>query len=144
MHFIGRLNAGESDLYDGFSGTIKALQEAGKTVSLLGDVPRFNQDPGFCVYFDPSKNSSLSCYLSINEVRAQKLFYRPILKQLSKDYGISYFDIDEPLCSESKCGMINKESVLYRDRGHLNIIGSTLVGIHLAEKLDSVVHKVTP
>jgi peptidoglycan/LPS O-acetylase OafA/YrhL len=43
MHYIGHLDAQGSGLYDGFKRTVKSLIKAGKSVTLVGDVPRFNQ-----------------------------------------------------------------------------------------------------
>lgn len=136
MHFIDRLDGKSTGLYDGFSATIKALLDAGKSVVLVGDVPRFNQEPGYCVYATSMKFSS-SCQLSIDEIKKQRSRYESILKQLSSVHDIRYLSIDGPLCSEDKCSMISGNAVVYRDNNHLNIIGSKIVGKHLAEKLAS-------
>lgn len=40
MHFMERVDASGSGLYEGFSSTISALLKAGKSVTLVGDVPR--------------------------------------------------------------------------------------------------------
>ncbi len=135
FHFVGKLNADGYDLYDGFSATIRALLNAGKSVSLLGDVPRFKGDPGLCVYKLPYKRDYSLCSLSIDDVEVQRSVYRSILKRLSSEHGVAYIDIDKPLCSQSKCSMINEESILYRDKNHLNILGSKIVGSYVAKSL---------
>jgi len=135
MHFIGRFNIDSSDLYEGFSATIKALKDSGKTVSLLGDIPRFDRDPGYCAYLLPSRDNSSICHISIEDIENQRRLYRPILRRLSAEYDVLYADIDAPLCTEVKCSMTSGEFLLYRDNNHLNILGSKLVGKHLADKL---------
>lgn len=135
MHFVERFGIGESDLYEGFSATIKALKDAGKTVSLVGDVPKFPRDPGYCVYDFASQKASSMCQISNEEVEKQRRTYRSTLQRLSSENDVLYVDIDHPLCTEDNCSMTSGEFVLYRDNNHLNIIGSKLVGKYLADKL---------
>ena len=134
MHFVGRVDSVGTGLYEGFSGTIKALLKAGKTVSLVGDIPRFNQDPGLCVY-SLSTQSRSSCVLSRDDVERQSSAYDGILKRLANEYGLTYISIDENFCVDNSCGMAKGDTILYRDNNHLNIIGSKLVGKSLAERL---------
>ena len=134
MHFDGRVDSIGTGLYEGFSGTIKALLNAGKTVSLVGDVPRFNQDPGLCVY-SLSTQSRSSCVLSRDDVERQSSAYDGILKRLANEYGLTYISIDENFCVDNSCGMAKGDTILYRDNNHLNIVGSKLVGKSLAERL---------
>ena len=103
-------------------------------MALVGDVPRFNQDPGLCVYAVPGK-SSASCKLSIEEAERQAISYDAVLHRLSEDFGVPYVSIDKSLCSEDGCEMSKDGSILYRDNNHLNIVGSKIVGKVLAEKL---------
>lgn len=134
MHFVWRVDSLGTGLYEGFSGTIKALLQAGKTVSLVGDVPRFSEDPELCVYsfFVQSKSS---CVLSRDDVERQSAIYEDILKRLANEYGLTYLSIDNDLCLDDYCGMSKGGEILYRDNNHLNIIGSKLVGKSLAERL---------
>jgi peptidoglycan/LPS O-acetylase OafA/YrhL len=134
MHFVGRVDYMGSGLYEGFSGTIKALLNAGKTVSLVGDIPRFNQDPGLCVYSFSTQSRS-SCVLSRDDVKRQSSTYEGVLKRLANEYGLTYISIDEDFCVANSCGMAREGTILYRDNNHLNIIGSRLVGKSLAERL---------
>ena len=131
---FGRVDSVGTGLYEGFSGTIKALLKAGKTVSLVGDIPRFNQDPGLCVY-SLSTQSRSSCVLSRDDVERQSSAYDGILKRLANEYDLTYISIDENFCVDNSCGMAKGDTILYRDNNHLNIIGSKLVGKSLAEHL---------
>jgi peptidoglycan/LPS O-acetylase OafA/YrhL len=134
MHFVGRVDAGGSDLYDGFSSSISALLKAGKAVTLIGDVPRFNQDPRLCMY-SLLPNLASSCTLSLEAVNRQRMVYDETLKELANKFNIDYLRIDEVLCSDFVCGMAKDGNILYRDNNHLNILGSKLVGKLLAERL---------
>ena len=129
-----RLSQGKPDLTDRYSATIKALLKSGKKISLLGDVPRFNVEPGFCLYKVTHRDSSL-CSIHVHDVDIQRSTYRPVLRVLSSQYGVPYIDIDHPLCSNSTCSMTSAGKVLYRDTHHLNIIGSKIVGSYVAEAL---------
>ena len=134
MHFMERVDASGSGLYEGFSSTISALLKAGKSVTLVGDVPRFNQDAGQCVYSSPLKPKA-SCTLSHNNVEQQLSVYNNILEHLAREYGLTYLSIYEDLCVDNLCSMSKDDAILYRDDNHLNIIGSKLVGKSLAERL---------
>ena len=65
----------------------------------------------------------------------QRLIYDDVLDSLANELGLSYLRIDETLCSEKVCGMSKGDTILYRDKNHLNIIGSKIVGKFLAERL---------
>jgi peptidoglycan/LPS O-acetylase OafA/YrhL len=134
MHYLMYLDAKGTGLYDGFLTTVKALLAAGKTVTILGDVPRFSYEPGFCLYAKSSKFSE-SCYLSIADVGLQKRVYEPILQRLSTELGIRYLSIDSPMCSLNRCSIVVNDAVIYRDKNHLNIIGSRLIGKYLVNQL---------
>jgi hypothetical protein len=134
MHFTGRVDTHGSGLYDGFSRTIQTLIDAGKSVTLVGDIPRFSQDPSMCVYSVFGK-SSVSCYLSLGDVERQRSIYDDILKRIGKEFALTYLPIDKDLCSGDVCSMSKDDTILYRDNNHLNIIGSKLVGKALADRL---------
>ena len=134
MHFVGRLDAQGAGLYEGFSSTISALSKNGKTLTLLGDVPRFSHDPSLCVYARSAKSAN-SCTLSLADLEQQRLVYEHTLKRLASEFKLSYLRIDEALCEKNLCSMSKGNMILYRDNNHLNIIGSKLVGKSLAERL---------
>lgn len=134
MHYLMYLDTYGTGLYDGFLSTAQALLAAGKTVTILGDIPRFSHDPGYCIYAKSSRFSE-SCHLSIEEVELQRKVYEPTLKRLSAELGLRYLSIESPMCSSNKCSMIVDNAVIYRDKNHLNIIGSRLIGKYLATQL---------
>lgn len=134
MQFLTRVNDDQVGLYEGLSTTIQALQGAGKTVTLVGDVPRFPHDPGYCAYSLPSMPAP-PCTISVDEAERQRQVYRGVLQRLAEEHNASYVEIDNPLCEAETCAMKKEGSVLYRDDNHLNILGSKLVGKYLADHL---------
>jgi peptidoglycan/LPS O-acetylase OafA/YrhL len=134
MDFVGRVDSSGTGLYEGFSGTIKALLKSGKSVSLVGDVPHFKQDPSLCVYYSSAQSRS-SCVLTLDDVERQSSIYESILKRLAKEYGLTYLNIYNDFCVDNICGMAKGETILYRDNNHLNIVGSKFVGKLLVERL---------
>lgn len=135
MNYMGRLKWDVEGLYNGFSGTIKALLNAGKDVYILGDIPKYIKDAQVCAYAKNSVEAISYCYLYLDAVEYQRNMYGGVLTKLSKDYNVPYIDIYSPLCTETKCGMIKNNNLLYRDDNHLNILGSELIGRYVAEKL---------
>jgi peptidoglycan/LPS O-acetylase OafA/YrhL len=132
MHYFGRVDAQGNGLYDGFSTTIKALRGAGKSVTLVGDVPVFEYDPSACVY--SRKKMETSCAIGVEDARRQRERYDALLSKLAVDHGLRYVRLDESLCGDAECVMFKGDSILYRDNNHLNIAGSKMVGRYLAEK----------
>jgi hypothetical protein len=134
MNYVGKLDFLGTGLYEGFSNAIKTLLKEGKSVTLVGDVPKFNQDPEFCVYYSSAKLRSV-CALSRDDIEEQSSSYEGILKRLAKEYGLTYLSFDDDFCADNFCSMAKGDEILYRDTNHLNIIGSKLVGKSLAERL---------
>jgi hypothetical protein len=131
MYFLGKSDRLNERLYEGFSSTIKALLGAGKSVTLVGDVPTFDKDPIQCL----SRKLSADCILSIEDVERQRMIYDNVLARLAKEFRLNYVRIDETFCSDKICSMSQGDSILYRDNHHLNIIGSKTVGKFLATEL---------
>lgn len=134
MFYYGKQNSKDFGLYDGLSITIKKLLNAGKTVSLVGDVPKFDFSPVYCTVSKENINSRY-CQLSNEKLIIQRQVYDPILNKLANEFNVKYITIDAPLCQQEKCLMTDGTSIFYRDDHHLNILGSKLIGKYLAEKL---------
>jgi peptidoglycan/LPS O-acetylase OafA/YrhL len=135
MHYVDRQNQSNYVLYDELGKTIIALQEAKKRIIIVGDVPRYSTDATSCVYRNRLNQSDKSCAMSKNDAAIQKNVYSNTLGRLAANFNVPYIDLHAPLCSSDSCSMINGDSILYRDNNHLNILGSRLVGIHLAKNL---------
>jgi hypothetical protein len=135
MYYVDRLHQGDYALYDEFAKTIKALQAAKKRVILVGDVPRYFIDASLCVYRNGLNKVHASCSISKDDANLQKALYAGTLEKLSLHFSVPYIDIYMPLCGPVSCSMISDTNILYRDKNHLNIPGSRLVGNYLAQIL---------
>lgn len=135
MHYRLRLRQAKEDIRAELEATISALQRAGKGVVLLGDVPRFTIDPSNCVFRSASQRLDRLCQLSIDDANKQREAYRPMLQQLSREKGVAYVDIQSAVCEDRACSMVRGDTVIYRDKNHLNILGSQLVGRRIAAQV---------
>jgi len=131
MHYVSRLERTD-DLIAGFGETIGALQSAGHEVILVGDVPRYDTHPEDCLFAISVLAAENQCSIDITDAMQQASDYHDTLTKLSVDFSISYYPISGPLCTEYQCSMIQGSTILYRDKDHLNIPGSILIGKHLA------------
>lgn len=134
MSYEGRLDAAGTGLQQGFGDTIAALQKAGKTVTLLGDVPGFPQDAARCAFKTFDAFTAL-CRIDRAEVERQKVKYAATLERLGQRYGVPVITTDPAICSEAGCAMYIGKTLIYRDQNHLNISGSRQVGRYVAERL---------
>lgn len=134
MHYMSRVNS-SAELKDGFTKTINYLQNLGHQVVILGDVPRYTTNPEQCKYEESIEEAILNCSMSISNFKKQRDIYEPTLKELSVLFKIPFITIHEPLCDDINCNMILNEEIFYRDKSHLNVPGSILIGKYLSSKL---------
>ncbi len=134
MFYEGRLDPAGTGLEQGFGETIAALQKAGKTVTLIGDVPGFPQDAARCAYKTFEAFTAL-CRIDRDEVERQKAKYAATLERLGQRYGVPVITTDPAICSPAGCAMHRGKTLIYRDQNHLNITGSRLVGRYVADRL---------
>jgi len=115
------------------SSSIKILENSGKTVVMLNDVPDFNFDPEKCKYARLFGNSK--CTESIDNSVHEKIIM-PIFKELTLQHpNLVLYDSFSEFCSGLSCSMSHKKQLLYRDRNHLNLNGSRRLGKKLAQKI---------
>jgi len=134
MNFHSRVGGNDRGLYREMTETVMTLKRAGKQVVLVGDIPAYGSDPAACVYSSEG-GADRRCHLSLDMANRQKALYSGILQQIGRELEVRYVDLYEPLCNSLDCGMTKEGTVLYRDRNHLNIPGSQLVGTYLARIL---------
>lgn len=130
MHYAALVSDSE-ELYREFAKAVDRLQAAHKKVILVGDIPRYQISPFACAL----AKSNNSCHLSWAEADLQRNVYHSALQRLSAEKGIPYVDLHAPICNQGGCSMVNGKAVVYRDRNHLNVLGSRLVGDYLADQL---------
>ena len=134
MHFLAYVKESE-ELYAGFTATVKFLQQYGHKVILLGDIPEYDVQPEDCLYATSIELSISYCSISKDDFFEQKKFFEPVLKKIAEENHIRYVPMEIPLCNNATCSMISGDTIFYRDKNHLNIPGSRLVGNYLNQML---------
>ena len=104
-------------------------------VILVGDIPTYKVHPADCIYGNSLEKAKDYCSMPILDFDKQKQLYEPSLIYLANKNNVKYIPIHKPLCDFEICSMITMDTILYRDKNHLNILGSKLVGAYLAEQL---------
>lgn len=136
-HWISRVdNVPKDSTFDGeLAKTINAMMEKGKTVYLLGDVPKFPFPPERCKFIADGLGGSI-CHADRNRILLNELGYSKSMdKVISSIPGLHYIDMAETLCTQDRCSMLKDNQLMYRDNHHLNIPGSRYVGGELVKKL---------
>ncbi|PCI80799.1 MAG: hypothetical protein COB20_02660 [SAR86 cluster bacterium] len=131
MHYVSRLEK-EDDLFVGFGEIIRTLQSVGHEVILVGDIPRHETHPQDCLFGKNVLAAKSQCSIDRTDAMRQASVYHNTLTRLSLDFSINYYPISEPFCTEERCRMILDTTIHYRDKDHLNIPGSILIGKYLA------------
>jgi len=112
--------------------TVNMLQEAGKRVAIIDDVPDFLFDPSTCQYDRVFRNNKCSQKREDYKVRSHSYF--SALRKLSEvNSQLTFISVLNSLCDTSDCYMSRDGTLLYRDRHHLNINGSRYVGSLLSK-----------
>ena len=110
---------------------IDALEQAGKKVYLIDDIPQFSFDPQRCKFQRPLTQST-KCDAPIAEFQAQRQSYLGDWMQVIKRHPeVAWVDLSRLMCNDQTCGMARDGQVLYRDNNHLNIPGSLYIGKHI-------------
>ena len=123
-----------TNFYSQLSETTTRLTSSGITVYLIDDVPFFSFDPQLCK-FRRSIGEEPMC----TEVEQNFGFWRnktlpELTKIADKDPNVKLVRLQNLFCAGVICSMANKDDLFVRDRNHLNINGSRLVGEYISEK----------
>lgn len=104
--------------------TISMLVNAGKAIYLVGDVPTFSFNPDQCKY-KRRLGQINSCSEDRLNYDSRNLTYAPAFDSIRREFSqVTVIDIAEHFCGADSCSMIDAGDLLFRDRDHLNIIGS--------------------
>jgi hypothetical protein len=123
------------DSKEAFAATINLLQVSGSKVALVDDVYNFNFDPQRCKFKRPLSDGSV-CTSTISLAEEQFSEYMPILYAVQADIkDVFLLEIRKILCVSDTCSMLTEDVMAYRDRHHLSVDGSRLIGSELAIKL---------
>lgn len=129
MHWIKRLNQVPvgSTVEDELFASVERLLASGKEVYLFDDVPRFPFDPKKCI----TKARVLKNECSIPLATANKefdIYRKQLLNVVQREPRVKYVPISQYVCRNGQCGMTRNGHLLYRDKNHLNVTGSNLIG----------------
>ena len=119
----------EADL----AATIDFLTKAGKRVYITDDVPAFGFDPSICMYGGRLLNSAVTCEQDRKLDPTQDEATRVLKRIVANAPGTVLIGTMQYLCNTDKCFMAIGGKLLYRDRHHLNINGSKMMGKKIVE-----------
>jgi peptidoglycan/LPS O-acetylase OafA/YrhL len=119
--------------YNGLHNAIKLLEESGKRVVLMIDVPELPFFPRDCLR-NPLKKG---CQLTRHDVDLRQSEQREIVSKLQEFHPtLIVYDPIKLFCSTEFCGFQDGERILYRDSHHLTVIGGDFYAQHFVEWLD--------
>lgn len=116
------VNVGSPQLIE----TITVLQEAGKKVIILDDVPYFEFHAMECEYVRVL-GPRPQCTMNVSDYQQLKTAYRAELERISRDTGAEFIEVGDVFCRDETCSMVKDGVLQYADNGHLNVQGSRTV-----------------
>lgn len=109
---------------DEFKGVLERLTAAGKKVYVIDENPTFPFDPERCK-FQVAPLVPQDCSQPADDYLARSAFDLPALITTTNSVpGAKFISVADYFCRRGTCDMTKGNSVLYRDPGHLNLIGS--------------------
>jgi hypothetical protein len=124
---------GAASRYDRLEPTFRALQDAGKSVVLIGPPPESRTDKSICVERHSTSIKATDCAIAKTDLVGAYAPHIRAIKDLERK-GFRVIWIDKALCPGQVCRTHNKGVPLYRDTSHLSVYGS----IEVARRLDLV------
>lgn len=117
--------------YDRLEPTFRALQDAGKSVVLVGPPPESKTDKSICVERHAASIDAGDCAITQTDLVDVYKPHIDAVKRLEQK-GFRVIWLDTALCAGSLCVTHDKGLPLYRDTSHLSIYGS----VEVAKRLD--------
>ncbi|WP_129793644.1 acyltransferase family protein [Sphingosinicella sp. CPCC 101087] len=106
------------------------LRRAGKSVILVGPMPRVNFDPGACqnrAFEGLVTIGRPDCNFTQRELTPDYLELKEILQNVADRAGVPLYLPEDAVCSGGLCGTRVGALPIYRDEGHLTPEGARLV-----------------
>lgn len=125
---------GDKLFYDAprLKDAVDALRASGKDVYLVEDVPRFPFYPQRCKYSGAAFREANRCDGTSEETLTNQSHYAHAQRVVAAATGAKMIPVLDLFCGASTCSMAPDAQLLFRDRHHLNVNGSRLVGTRLA------------
>ena len=115
--------------------TLNEYALANKKITIISDVPNFPFMSEQCKYINKLTEKVPICNIPLSEYQYQKSYYENSLKSISQSLGATLIDLDSVFCDKESCSMSHKGIVYFRDKDHLNIEGSKIVGEFISKIL---------
>ena len=110
--------------FHGLDNTISALEQAGKHVIIVIDVPQLPFFPRDCIR-RPLFNIAPVCHLATDTVLQRQQPLRVILQRLQARHpALRQFDSVKAFCDQKSCHIMSNGMMYYHDSDHLNAQGS--------------------
>lgn len=117
--------------FNGLNNTINLLENSGKQVILMIDVPELPFFPKDCY-----RNAYKKCQLPRKEAELRQREQRALIERLKQQHPLlKVFDPIKWLCPEDFCVFQDKDLIIYRDSHHLTLRGSDLYAQYLLDWL---------
>ena len=112
-----------------FSESLDAIEALGRTVVVVSPPPFSGQDIGNCLKKSLIYNRPLSaCNFKDIRVSAESgSMVNEFLSEIDRNYAVVW--LNEFICSEGECFAAERDTFIYRDKGHLAKEGSALLGM---------------
>jgi hypothetical protein len=129
-------------LREGLSRSIAALEQSGKRVLFVIDVPDMGFDPHSCLDVRPfslATHRRRLCVRPLSEVMQEQSQARRMLAQLAARHpAMVFFDPVPAMCDADYCYAMREGKILYRDANHLSLDGSVIVGKALVKAMQAL------
>jgi peptidoglycan/LPS O-acetylase OafA/YrhL len=142
QHYIDDENAfiENADIYSETHKVIQALSEAGKTIVLIGPVPKHPTNPRLVVAKSKHFGYEFRPQLTIQDHMANTIVSRSLLADFERSFAsVSLFDPSAYLCKAIVCAVTFDGQMLYRDSNHLASQASVL----LMQPLKQLIRKIS-
>ena len=120
------------DFPEALKYSITELSKSGKQVAIATDVPNFQFNPEQCQYTTISVRKN-ACSEKIDRDLLKELKYQNLLAKVAKETNSSLINPFNAFCTKSKCSMSRDGKLLFRDKNHLNTVGTQYLGTWLKE-----------
>lgn len=113
-----------------FLATLDTLAAHGISPVVFAPPPTSTRDIGRCVVrskqfaADPT-----DCDLPRAEARERQAAVRDLLQVVARRYPVVW--LDEGICEGERCRVLQEDTFIYRDKGHLSYEGSALIGLRM-------------
>lgn len=117
--------------------TISSIRQLGKRVVLVTPPPSASGiDFGRCLEMKAGGKlffgaDQPSCAMLEAHYRAGSAAVRSLIQRVARESDIDVVRLDEYLCHDGVCGVELNGTPIYRDTGHLSVLGSRLLGQHI-------------